>query len=124
PAREAAWTVRQALHTRAFWLLTAGFLLVSMPSSAIFINISGFVQSHGFSKELGATVVSAYGFGVLLGRPVWGVFLARIGLYRTLVTFAVIYAVSIALFAFQTGLVGIFVTVLWLGIAISGSQLM
>ncbi|MEX2446070.1 MAG: MFS transporter [Dehalococcoidia bacterium] len=124
PAYEAPWTVRQALRTRAFWLVTAGFLLVAMPSSAIFINISGFVQSHGFSRELGATVVSAYGFGVLLGRPVWGVFLARIGLHRTMVAFAVIYAVSIAVFAFQTGLVGIFITVLWLGIAIAGSQLM
>ena len=121
----APWTVGEAMRTRAFWLLTLGFLLVSMPSGSIFINISGFVQSHGFSAADGAKVVGIYGLGVLAGRPTWGFFLPRVGLYKTMVIFALIYAVSIAIFSLQTtSIVGIYLTTIWLGIAISGSQLL
>ena len=122
--RESPWTVQQALRTPAFWLLTFGFLCISMPSGTIFINISGFVQSHGFSRELGASMVGVYGFGVLLGRPTWGVMLSRVGLHRTMVTYATVYAVTIWVFAFQTSLAGIYVMVVMLGIAVSAGQLM
>ena len=122
--RESPWTVRQALRTPAFWLLTFGFLCISMPSGTIFINISGFVQSNGFSREMGAGVVGVYGFGVLFGRPTWGVMLARVGLHKTMVTFATVYAVTIGFFAFQTSLAGIYVMVVLLGIAVSAGQLM
>jgi sugar phosphate permease len=128
PARAAApespWTVREALHTRAFWLITGGFLLISAPSMTIFINISGFAQSHGFTKEAGASVVAVYGFGVLFGRPTWGVLLSRIGLRRTMVIYAAAYAVSIAFFAMQTSLLGIRAMVFLLGISVSAGQLM
>ena len=122
--RDAAWTVREALRTRSFWLMTAGFLLTSMPSSAIFINISGFVQSFGYSAIDGAWIVSIYGGGVFAGRWVWAWLLGRIGLYRTMVAFAVIYTVSIVLFTFQQTYTGIAITTLWLGVAVSGSQLL
>ena len=122
--RDVPWTVREALHTRAFWLLTIGFLLISAPSMTIFINISGFTQSHGFSREAGATVLVVYGVGVLFGRPTWGVLLTRFGLQPTLIAYAGSYAATIALFAVQSSLLGINVTVFLLGIAVSAGQLM
>ena len=108
PIVESPWTVREALRTRTFWLLTVGFLLISMPSGTILINISAFTQSHGFTKEIGGTVVGIYGFGVLFGRPTWGVLQSRIGLHRTMVAYAAVYAASIALFASQSSLIGIY----------------
>ena len=122
PMREAPWTVRQALRTRAFWLLTLGFLLTSMPGGTIFINISGFVQTHGFSREIGASVVASYGFGVLFGRPVWGFGLARLGIYRTLIAYALLYSLAIAVFSLQSSLAGLYVTIFCLGLAIAGGQ--
>jgi len=121
---EAPWTVREAMHTRAFWLMTLGFLLVSMPSGAIFINISAFVQSFGFSKTDAAWIVSVYGFGVFGGRWVWGFFLARTSLHRTMIAYSVIYAASITAFSVQSGYLGILLTTIWLGIAVSGGQLL
>ena len=124
PIVESPWTVREALRTRTFWLLTVGFLLISMPSGTIFINISAFTQSHGFTKEIAGIVVGIYGFGVLFGRPTWGVLPARIGLHRTMVAYAAVYAASIALFASQSSIIGLYVTVFMLGIAVSAGQLM
>ena len=120
----SAWTVREALRTRSFWWLTIGFLLVSMPGSAIFINISGFVQSHGFSKGMGATAVALYATGSLGARPLWGFFLDRVGLHRTLIVFGATYGFAILVFAVQTGWIQLYVTALFLGFGISGSQLL
>ncbi len=122
--RDAVWTVRQALRTRAFWLITLGFLLTAMPSSAIFINISGFVQSHGYTRTDGAMIVSVYGVGVFGGRWVWGWFLERMSLHRTMIAFAAIYSASIIAFALQQEIYGIAFTTFWLGVAVSGGQLL
>ena len=139
--REVNWTVREALRTRSFWLITLGFLMVSMPGGAIFINISAFVQTQGYDRAFGAFTVAVYGGGVFFGRPTWGFFLPRVGLYRTMVIFAVIYSVSIAIFALQPGSnlpfvrdirvfgldgiqIQLLLTTIWLGIAISGLQLL
>ena len=118
------WTVREALRTRSFWLLTLGFLLCSMPTATIFLNISGFVQGHGYSAAIGSTVVSTYAFGSLAARPVWGYFLSRIGLHRKMVAFGMIYGSMIVLFTFQTQIVGLYIGALLLGFGISGTHLL
>jgi len=123
-AADTPWTVREALRNRSFWLLTFGFLLVAMPSSAIFLNISGFAQSHGLSRGVSASLVSVYAAGSLGARPLWGFFLSRVGLHRTLVVFAAVYGASIAVFAIQTREVPLYFTALFLGFGISGSQLL
>ena len=82
------------------------------------------MQSFGYTAIDGAWIVSIYGFGVFGGRWVWGWFLERIGLYRTMVAFAVIYAVSIGVFTLQHTYLGIALTTFWLGVAVSGSQLL
>lgn len=118
------WTVAEALRTRAFWLTSFGFLLVSMPSGTIFINISGFAQSRGFDVATGATVVSAYGFGVLAGRPVWGFFLTRYGTHATMYIYAALYATAIFGFTLSQELITMYFATLWLGAAIAAGNVL
>lgn len=124
PVIDPPWTVREALRTRAFWLTTIGFLLVSMPSGTIFINISAFAQSRGFSVATGATVVSAYGFGVLAGRPVWGFFLTRFGTHRTMYLYAALYGSAILGFTWSVELMTMYLATLWLGMAIAAGNVL
>jgi sugar phosphate permease len=124
PVIDPPWTVREVLHSRSFWLLTIGFLLVSMPSGTIFINISGFAQSRGFSVATGATIVSVYGFGVLAGRPVWGFFLTRMGTHRTMYLYAALYGSAIFAFTLRSGLIGMYLATLWLGMAIAAGTVL
>ena len=121
-ATEAPWTVREALHTRAYWLLTAGFALQSLPSMSIFIFIAPYVVTKGFSIAAGASVVSVYGIGVLAGRPVWGTMIARAGMYRTLVMFTTIYGCIVIAFIVPTTLPPIYAAAIALGVAIAGGQ--
>lgn len=121
-AADTAWTVSKALRSRSFWLLSLGFMLTTLPASSIYIHMSSFVQSRGFSVEAGAAAVSVYGIGVLAGRFIWGVAAGRFGLHRTLVAYAFLYGLSILLFSRPTALWAIYATTVLLGIAIAGAQ--
>jgi MFS family permease len=119
---EPVWTARKALHTRAFWLLTVAFTLTSLPASSIFVHMAPYIATKGFSIAAGATAVSIYGFGVLGGRFVWGLLIARVGIYRALVAFGFIYAISIVAFLLPSSLTGIYAMTVLLGLSIAGGQ--
>ena len=118
---ESGWTVAEALKSRSFWLLTAGFTLTMLPASSIFIHMSSYVQSKGFSLEEGAAAVSIYGLGAVFGRLVWGLAVGRAGLHRSLIAWALLYGTSIILYAIPASLALIYATTILLGIAVAGS---
>lgn len=115
------WTVQEALRSRAFWLVTLGFALTMLPASSLFIHMSSYVQSKGFSLEEGAAAVSIYGLAAVMGRFVWGFSVGRIGLRRSLVVWGLLYGISIILYALPTSLIAIYVTTVLLGLAVAGS---
>ena len=119
---EPRWTVAEALRTRSFWFFTAGFTLVSLPGSSIFVHMAPYVSSQGFSDIEAARTLTVYGVGVLAGRPTWGFFITRLGTYRALVGFGFFYAAAITLFAQPDSLLGIYAMTILLGLAISASQ--
>ncbi|HLF78072.1 MAG TPA: MFS transporter [Dehalococcoidia bacterium] len=119
---EPEWTVRQALHSHSFWLVTFAFMLTSFPASSIFIHMPSFVESKGFSSGEGAAAVSFYGAGVLAGRFTWGFIVSRIGVYRALVAYGFSYGLSIFLFVAPHALPLIYATTVLLGVSIAGAQ--
>jgi sugar phosphate permease len=118
---ESDWTVGEALRTRSFWLLTLGFTLTMLPASSIYIHMTSYVQSKGYSLEEGAAAVSIYGFAAVLGRFVWGFVVGRTGLQKSLVAWAVLYGVSICLYALPASIYLIYATTILLGVAVAGS---
>jgi sugar phosphate permease len=115
------WTLDEALKSRAFWLMTAGFTLTMLPASSIFIHMTSYVQSKGFSLEEGAAAVSIYGFGAVFGRFVWGIAVGRFGLHKSLVLWALLYGLSIILYSLPASILAIYATTILLGIAVAGS---
>jgi sugar phosphate permease len=115
------WTLQEALRSKSFWLLTAGFTLTMLPASSIFIHMTSYVQSRGYSIEEGAAAVSIYGFGAVMGRFVWGAMVGWVGLHRSLVAWALMYGVSIILYALPAALPAIYASTIFLGVAVSGS---
>jgi len=118
---DSDWTVGEALRSRAFWLLTAGFTLTMLPASSIYIHMTSYVQNKGYSLEEGAAAVSVYGLAAVFGRLVWGFVVGRLGLHRSLVAWAVLYGVSIWLYALPGAIWAIYATTVLLGIAVAGS---
>ena len=119
---ESYWTVGLALRSRSFWLLAVGFMLTALPASSIFIHMSAFVQSKGFSVESGAAAVSIYGLGAMAGRFFWAFTVARFGMHRSLVFYGLFYGASILLYTVPATLPAIYGTTVLLGISVSASQ--
>jgi sugar phosphate permease len=119
---EPRWTAAMAVRSRAFWLLTLGFMLTMLPASSIFIHMSAYVQSKGFSVEEGAAAVSIYGLGAVAGRFVWGFTVARAGLHKSLVAWGALYGLSILVYTLPSQIFAIYATTILLGISIAGSQ--
>ena len=121
-SEDVAWTVGEALRTRAFWLVTFGMTLTSLPASSIFVHMAPYLVTKGYTLATGASVVSVYGFAALGGRGVWGFVIGRLGIYRALVLFGFVYGASIVLFLLPTSLMLIYGATVFLGISIAGSQ--
>jgi MFS family permease len=120
-ATDGDWTLAEALQSRPFWLLTGGFTLTMLPASSIFIHMSSYIQSRGFSLEEGAAGVSIYGFGAVFGRFVWGLAIGRAGLQRAMVLWALAYGASIIIYAMTPTLVAIYAATILQGVAVAGS---
>jgi OFA family oxalate/formate antiporter-like MFS transporter len=116
-----AWTAREVVRSASFWLLTLGFALTMLPASSIFIHMTAYIQSKGFSLEQGAAAVSIYGFGAVSGRFVWGFTVGRAGVRRALVLWGLAYGVSTIVYALPSSLWGLYAATIFLGVTVGGS---
>jgi MFS family permease len=66
--------------------------------------------------------LSIYGLGVLAGRFIWAVVLARLGMHRALVAYGFTYGLAIVAFLAPTGLVALYLMTIVLGVSVAGSQ--
>lgn len=77
PAGDTGMTVRQTLRTPAFWLLGLTFLFQHLATSAVMVHVVPFLESVGFTRTVGATVVTGMTVCSLIGRfgfGFWGDF--------------------------------------------------
>ena len=73
------WTARQALRTRAFWILFAVFGATWIPVFVPLVHLVPMARGLGIPPLLAATLVSALGASALVGRLVMGGASDRIG---------------------------------------------
>ena len=66
-----------AVRTRAFWLLTFGFMLNYAALTAVLIHAIPFVSESGFTRAGAASALAVNGAGNLLSKVVWGYGLQR-----------------------------------------------
>ncbi len=88
-------TLREALRTRTFLLLTAIYVLTWLPVFVPFVHGVALTEDLGFSKLEGAGVLGAIGFGGVLGRLGAGALLDHSGVRTTL---SAIFGLQIASF--------------------------
>jgi sugar phosphate permease len=75
---ERSLTRREALHSRAFWMLLATFTLVGFGSMGFQTNWMPFLLERGFALPAAAGGVLFYGVFSGLSRPLWGLVGERI----------------------------------------------
>ena len=68
---------RRAVRTRAFWLLTFGFMFNYAALTAILVHAVPFVSESGFARTVAASALAVNGVGNLASKVVWGYGLQR-----------------------------------------------
>ena len=76
---QTSWTLRKAMGTRQFWLLTLAFSLGVFTSQGVHLHQVAFLVDHGFGASFAAGVLGLLGAVSIGGRILWGVLSERIG---------------------------------------------
>lgn len=118
---DPVWTRGQVLRTRTYWLLAAGFFLVALPSSSIYIHMGSYMQDKGLTAAAAAAGLGVYGFGALCGRPVWAFVVTHSNIRWALTAFALSYATAILGYTVAASQWTLYTAVFFLGLIIGGS---
>jgi sugar phosphate permease len=81
---DPGWTRGEVIRTRAFWLLLASQVLMTVPGSGLFVHFVAFGQDYGMETALATFFISVYAAGALSGRAVWTYLTRRLGIRRAL----------------------------------------
>ena len=69
---EYPWTVREAVKTRALWVLVAGQMFGGIALSAVLFHEVAYIQDKDFSLATATAVTTTLAFFAVLGKPLWG----------------------------------------------------
>ncbi|WP_207005021.1 MFS transporter [Trinickia mobilis] len=72
PDSEPWCSFQQAVRTRVFWTIAAGFMCIAVAVSALVVHLVPYLVDRGFSGSEAASVASLMGVGVLVGRLLVG----------------------------------------------------
>ncbi|MCH8848843.1 MAG: MFS transporter [Chloroflexi bacterium] len=68
----ADWTVREALRTRALYLLLGSTVFFSLASTGVGFHQLSYYLERGISPGTAAAAVSSFAFGLMVGGIMWG----------------------------------------------------
>jgi MFS family permease len=94
---EVSWTLKQAIRTRALWLLIAGLWFGLLANGAIGFHLVAYYSDKGISATTAATALSVYGFTGALANGLWGLLVERVS-ERVLAVFAMSLSAASVLF--------------------------
>jgi MFS family permease len=95
---EVSWTLREAMRTKALWMVAFGTLLNTMASGGISFNLAAYFSDTGLGTGFAAAAASIFLFSGALSASVWG-FLSERYDERMLVVWAALGAAALTLFA-------------------------
>jgi MFS family permease len=77
-AEEEIWTLKEALRTKALWLLLIGFNITGLAISGIFIHFFPYVETKGFSTDIAASAMTTLAVCCAIVKVPWGLLAERI----------------------------------------------
>jgi MFS family permease len=98
-AAEQSHTLREALHTAVFWVLTAAFVASNFAMNAVIVHITPYLVGHGVPLATAAMTIGWIGAMQLVGRIMFGPIATRFGHRPMTAAVFLVQAVSLGLLA-------------------------
>ena len=106
PPAEAEWNTKQAVRSRAFWMLSLGFAAIGMVPTVMGLHMFPHFIDQGLSPAEAAAAAGSFGFAVIGSRLlVWGQLFDRLPMERTLLIWSVLMTAAVGVMPFVDGLV-------------------
>ncbi len=70
--QEPQWTLREAIRTQTFWLVTVATSLLSLCLGGVQLHLVAYLISRGLSSTVGSMAISIVGGGMAIGTLLWG----------------------------------------------------
>ena len=120
-ALERSWTVKEAIRTKALWLIVLGQNLASLGGLAVLIHLSPFLERQkGLTPAEATSVFAVYGLAATASRIPWGLLAERIPVRFAMGSSFIGTGVALFLVSVSTGLGLAAVSAGLLGIATGG----
>ena len=88
-APEFSWTVREAVRTKALWLIVAGMFIGTLANGSVSFHLVAYYQDKGFSSTTAAAAISLFAFFGAVASIIWGFLVERFS-ERLLLAFAMV----------------------------------
>ena len=105
---EVSWTLREALPTAAFWIITGVYVLTWIMLFFPFVHLPIMAAERGHGATTAASLVAAMGAGGIAGRLLFGWLGDRIGRLPSLYLTLMVQVAAFGLFAISASLVDLY----------------
>ena len=119
---DPGWRLSQVLRMKAFWLISANFVLTGVPGGTIILHMGAFFSDKGFSPAAAATGVFLYASGAGVARVLWGVLGEWFSVKRLITALSFAYSLGILGLLAAPGQLSSYVAVVTLGMIVGGSM--
>ena len=113
-------TVRDALRMESFWFIVGIYFLTWLVVFVPFVHAPALASDLGFSRELGASLLSAIGLSGMVGRLSTGIVSDALGRFPTLFVLCALQALSFWLFGVADSAFRLWAAALVFGVSYGG----
>ncbi|MCP4752722.1 MAG: MFS transporter [Proteobacteria bacterium] len=121
---EDVWTLKEALRTKALWLLLTGFNITGLALSGVFIHFFPFIEYKGFSADVAANAITTFAFCCAIVKIPWGLLAERIHVRYCITACYIGCALSLLILLNTNGLFFVFLYAVVYGIALGGDMVL
>jgi MFS family permease len=121
---DVPWSRREALHTRAFWLIVTTFGVAHVGVSGLNLHVFAFVSDQGHPAMVAALVMSIIAFMQFSTPIVWGLLAERSDIGRLIMAKFLIQAAGISLALSIPGLLSLYAGFFLYGIGMGATSIL
>jgi OFA family oxalate/formate antiporter-like MFS transporter len=123
-SREEIWTLKEALRTRALWVLLIGFNITGLALSGVFIHFYPYLESKGIPPNIAATAVTTFAFCCAAVKIPWGLLAERLPVRYCITACYVGCALSLLILIYSHSVAMVFVYAIMYGVTLGGDMVL
>ncbi len=117
---EDSWTLREALRTKALWLMLIAFNATGLAFTGVMIHYYPYMKTKGIEPDLAATSMTAYAFFCAVVKIPWGLIAEKMPVRYCIISVYLGCALGLAILIYTQSTPFIFVFAAVYGLSIGG----